>query len=54
MLLTSEIQNQSGERGQEGRDVGAVRTTGEKVNMLRHKKTDSRCRDIKLRAKIGK
>lgn len=30
MLLTSEVQNQGGERGQEGRHVGAVRAEEEK------------------------
>lgn len=42
MLLTSEIQNQGGERGQEGRHMGAVRAEGEKVNSLRIKKIDSK------------
>lgn len=53
MLLTSEIQNQRGERGQEGRHMGAVRTEGEKVTLstLRHRTIDSRCRDMKLGGK---
>lgn len=34
MLLTSEIQNQGGERGQKGRHVGAMRAEGENVNTL--------------------